>query len=246
MKIYVASSWRNNIQPKVVEALRIQGHEVYDFKNPEPGDNGFHWSEIDPDWKQWTPAELKDALRHPIAVRGFNKDMNALDECDVCILVMPCGRSAHLEAGYALGAGKPTIILLADGEPELMYRMTPFIYLDIASVQGCIDYIADHMKETLAQAKVDELAEGDRCLGYTIGNPMDGHDYDCEYEFSGDISCGDCIFGPEGGTLHPRKNPYEDEEEADNFWQAEIGGNLPNVKYCPMCRRSLKKGGPVE
>ena len=30
------------------------------------------------------------------------------------------------------------------------------------------------------------------------------------------------------------------------FWQAEIGGNLPNVKYCPMCRRSLKKGGPVE
>lgn len=50
-KIYVASSWRNDIQPQVVETLRKEGFEVYDFKNPEPGNNGFHWSEIDPDWK---------------------------------------------------------------------------------------------------------------------------------------------------------------------------------------------------
>lgn len=146
MKIYVASSWRNDIQPKVVEALRNQGHEVYDFKNPEPGDNGFHWSEIDPDWQKWTPDAFRVALGHPIATKGFNKDMNALENCDACVLVMPCGRSAHLEAGYAIGAGKPTVILLADGEPELMYKMTPFICLDIAGMQGCIDYLASESR----------------------------------------------------------------------------------------------------
>ena len=150
MKIYVASSWRNNMQPKVVEALRIQGHEVYDFKNPEPGNNGFHWSEIDPEWKNWTPDQFANALQHPIAELGFERDMKALMECDACVLVMPCGRSAHLEAGYAIGAGKPTIILLADGEPELMYKMADFVCLDIAGVQGTIDLIADEVAKSIA------------------------------------------------------------------------------------------------
>jgi nucleoside 2-deoxyribosyltransferase len=123
MKIYVASSWRNDFQPYVVACLRNIGHDVYDFKNPAEGDNGFHWSEIDPNWKEWTPEQLREAHKHPLAVAGFKKDMDALIECDICVLVMPCGRSAHLEAGYAVGAGKPTAILLADGEPELMYKM---------------------------------------------------------------------------------------------------------------------------
>ena len=38
MKIYVASSWRNLLQPGIVLALRRCGHEVYDFRNPAPGD----------------------------------------------------------------------------------------------------------------------------------------------------------------------------------------------------------------
>lgn len=31
------------------------------------------------------------------------------------------------------------------------------------------------------------------CLGYRCGNPLDGYDYDCDYEQSGDISCDDCV-----------------------------------------------------
>jgi hypothetical protein len=34
VRIYVASSWKNNIQPEVVHELRKLGHDVYDFKNP--------------------------------------------------------------------------------------------------------------------------------------------------------------------------------------------------------------------
>jgi hypothetical protein len=124
MKIYVASSWRNLMQQGVVHTLRADGHEVYDFKNPEQGDNGFRWSDVEPDWKNASAERFRDMLAHPIAVKGFDKDMDALKACDACVLVNPCGRSAHLEAGYAVGAGKPLYILLQEGdEPELMYRM---------------------------------------------------------------------------------------------------------------------------
>ena len=123
MKIYVASSWRNTRQPGVVDKLRTEGHEVYDFRNPAPGDHGFQWSEIDPDWQGWTPEQFAAALNHPVALLGFSRDMQALEGCDACVLVMPCGRSAHLEAGWAAGAGKRLLILLSDGEPELMYGM---------------------------------------------------------------------------------------------------------------------------
>jgi len=34
MKIYLASSWRNQYQADVLAALRVSGAEVYDFKNP--------------------------------------------------------------------------------------------------------------------------------------------------------------------------------------------------------------------
>jgi len=72
-KIYVASSWRNQYQPEVVKRFRAEGFAVYDFRNPAPDDHGFHWSEIDPAWKDWSPEKYRDALRHPVAVDGFTK-----------------------------------------------------------------------------------------------------------------------------------------------------------------------------
>ena len=132
--IYVASSWRNERQQDVVAALRRAGYDVYDFKNPAPGDHGFAWSTIDPAWQSWSPVAFRDALKHPIAAAGFAKDMDALMSCDACVLVLPCGRSAHLELGWAAGAGKHTVVLLAPGEPELMLKMVDDICLDLDEV----------------------------------------------------------------------------------------------------------------
>ena len=123
MKVYIASSWRNTQQPGVVARLRAEGHDVYDFRNPVEGDHGFHWSSIDPEWQEWSPEAYVRALQHPVAQAGFAKDMNALRRADAVVLVMPCGRSAHLELGWTVGAGKSTIVLLSDGEPELMNLM---------------------------------------------------------------------------------------------------------------------------
>jgi hypothetical protein len=127
MKIYVASSWRNYAQPAIVHLLRRCGHDVYDFKNPDVSDSGFHWSEIDPLWKGWSSAEFIKGLDHPVARAGFAKDLDAMLWADAFVLVMPCGRSAHLELGWAVGAGKKTVILLGSGEPELMYKMADHV-----------------------------------------------------------------------------------------------------------------------
>lgn len=126
-KIYVASSWRNPVQQDIVNVLRQAGHDVYDFRNPAPGQHGFGWSEVNPDWLQWTPEQfVKDLYSgHPSVERGFGLDKGALDWCDTCVLVLPCGRSAHLEAGYAAGQGKLTLFFLHQDkfEPELMYLL---------------------------------------------------------------------------------------------------------------------------
>lgn len=134
MKIYVASSWRNTFQPLVVAALREDGHEVYDFKDSD----GFHWSEVDPAWQEWLEEIPKylHGLSHPCAERGFNRDMTALQECDVCVYVMPCGVSASLEAGYACGAGKIVIVYVPGlREPDLMVKMADLITSDLFAVR---------------------------------------------------------------------------------------------------------------
>jgi hypothetical protein len=134
MRVYVASSWRNTLQPLVVKALRGRGHDVYDFRNPRPGDHGFQWSGVDPHWQEWSLEAFRRALSHSVAESGFRSDMCALQECQVCVLVLPCGRSAHLELGWAVGAGKETVILLAPGEPELMYKMVSCVATTVDEV----------------------------------------------------------------------------------------------------------------
>ena len=133
LKIYVASSWRNPTHPTMVSVLRQLGHHVYDFQNPqtpedieagvEGDDKGFHWKQIDPNWENWSAREFRDALDDQRAVDGYNADMAALNWADIVVLLLPCGESAHLEAGYAAGARKTVIAYIDGGEPELMYRL---------------------------------------------------------------------------------------------------------------------------
>lgn len=139
-RIYVASSWRNPYQEVVVACLRGDGYEVYDFKNPKPGDRGFSWAEIDPDWMKWTAAQYIAALDHPIAESGFNSDFDAMKWADTFVLVLPCGRSAHLELGWAVGQGKQTFLLTRDGqEPELMAKMCDKVCANLTDLLAALD-----------------------------------------------------------------------------------------------------------
>jgi hypothetical protein len=165
LRIYVASSWRNVVQqPRVVAELRAAGYDVYDFRHPAPDDDGFRWSDIDPDWKSWTPEAFREGLEHPIARRGYGLDYDAMLWADVCVLVMPCGRSAHLEAGWFAGRGnKRLVILLSDGEPELMYRMADGVCVDMDDV---LTSLGEMDAATLEDGRLEnyrhELAESER------------------------------------------------------------------------------------
>lgn len=122
--IYVASSWQNKSYTEVVSKLRDAGHEVYDFRNPPSGDNGFWWDSIDSHYMDWTPEKYREMLMHPRATKQFDNDIKAMKSCDVCVLVLPCGRSAHTEAGWFSGQGKKVLVYIPEKqEPELMYKL---------------------------------------------------------------------------------------------------------------------------
>ena len=102
-KIYVASSWRNEYYPEVVAKLREAGHDVYDFRNPPSGNPGFKWNCVSEDYMEWSPEQYRENLNHPKAVRQFGNDIEAMNSCDTCVIVLPCGRSAHRRSGHSAG-----------------------------------------------------------------------------------------------------------------------------------------------
>ena len=120
MRVYVASSWRNHYQAQAVDQLRTDGHEVYDFKDSD----GFSWKEVrQDDPREWGFPGWRAALQHPAAERGFARDMAALTTAHACVLVLPCGRSAHLELGWAIGQRLFTAVWCpVYDEPDLMVK----------------------------------------------------------------------------------------------------------------------------
>lgn len=144
MKIYVASSWQNTHHDFVVTALRGDGHEVYDFRQ-----DGFSWQQVDAEYAEITElgySRPKVDLRRwhrmtstKMARDGFKRDFDAMKWADAFVLVLPCGRSAHLEAGWAAGAGKRLVVYMPEPqEPDLMYLMAHAIVGNIAEVLGCL------------------------------------------------------------------------------------------------------------
>lgn len=143
-KIYLASSWRNTYQPKLVADLREAGHEVYDFRNPGPASKGFGWVQIDPEWQHWTVEQFKEALKHPIAQDGHLNDHTAMEWCDTCVLLLPCGNSAHLEAGWCAGKGKDVVVYAPEiKEPDLMYlSLTDKSWERVSASMICTDEVS--------------------------------------------------------------------------------------------------------
>ena len=61
---------------------------------------------------------------------------------DVTVLVLPCGRSAHLELRYAAGMGQRTAVLMLEPqEPELMYGLCDHICLSMVELLSWLHWI---------------------------------------------------------------------------------------------------------
>ncbi len=137
--VYVASSWRNPYHRAVCAVLAAAEIDHYDFRNPPEG-AGFGWEQV-PGFDVVNGLADRDTytrmLDHPRAIEGFDADRAAMDKADTFVLVQPCGASAHLELGWAVGAGKRTAILLEDPlRPELMYRMVDHLAPSVHDLLG--------------------------------------------------------------------------------------------------------------
>ena len=120
-KIYLASSWRNEHIDTVRDALRVSGHDVYDFRENE----GFNWTDVQPDWNGIDPVpvdEFVTMLDHQRSQAAHERDVSHLLLADICVLILPCNKSAHTELGMAIMRGKFTVVYTPGPlQPELMY-----------------------------------------------------------------------------------------------------------------------------
>ena len=129
MQIYVASSSRSmDAVRKIGETLRGLGHSAYVFcdKN-EPAHAAATFVRKGSEAKEFTP---QTAVRNPLGSNIFGFNMAELHKAQCVLLVLPAGKSAHLEAGYAKGQGKPVILYgqMTVGEWDAMYCMFDQIF----------------------------------------------------------------------------------------------------------------------
>ncbi len=127
--IYVIGALRNPRIPEIANALRAIGWDAFDdWHSPGP--------ETDEKWQAYEKLRgrsFREALDGYHARHAFALDEYHIDRCGAGLLVLPAGKSAHIEFGVFRGAGKPRYILM-DGEPErydLMYRYATAIFLSV-------------------------------------------------------------------------------------------------------------------
>jgi len=130
---YVIGSLRNPKVTEVAAQLRQAGLEaIDDWMAAGP--------EADSYWQQYEIQRghtFAEALHGKAAENVFNFDRSWIDLADCGVLVMPSGRSGHLELGYMAGQGKQTFILQTE-DPERYDVMPQFATKVVGSVDELV------------------------------------------------------------------------------------------------------------
>lgn len=139
--IYIAGSLRNPHMPEFREWLQTQLPRERIFMDwyaagPNADD---HWKE----YYQNLGLSYEEALSAPASVNVYNFDKKHIDMSDFMVLVLPAGKSGHMELGYQIGRWKHGIILLEDGVDrwDVMYQFADLVTKD---KQDVVDYIKEH------------------------------------------------------------------------------------------------------
>lgn len=141
--IYLIGSLRNPKVPQLANALREKGFEVFDDWHGNGPTADDCWQEYEKNRNR----NYRDALASPIPQHIFQIDKLHIDLADTVVLVLPAGKSGHLEFGYARGCAEiikkygftfennPIIkrcFILLDGEPErydVMYNFADKVFV---------------------------------------------------------------------------------------------------------------------
>lgn len=127
-QLYLIGSLRNPAVPLLGVEFRQLGFDVFDdwYAAGEKADDA--WRE----YEQNRGHTFGQALRGFAAQHVFGFDYHHLKQADIGVLVMPAGKSGHIEAGFLVGQGKPVYVLLP-GEPErfdVMYAFFAGVFCD--------------------------------------------------------------------------------------------------------------------
>ncbi|MEK7620183.1 MAG: hypothetical protein AAB413_03015 [Patescibacteria group bacterium] len=119
MNYFIASRWRNrDILDPLVEQIRAAGHDVYYFVEKTITK---HARELEPEEYMKRYESIKNWREDPYCKKIYEQDLCGLKECETLLLILPAGKSAHMEAGIAHGLGKRTILVGAVEETESLY-----------------------------------------------------------------------------------------------------------------------------
>lgn len=138
--IYLIGSLRNDAIPKTASVLRQSGYNVFDdwyAAGPEADD---YWKAYEQD----RGRRYIEALQGEAAKNVHRFDQTHLDGAEAAILVLPAGKSGHLELGYMAGKGKKTFILL-DAEVDrwdVMYRFADAVMYPDTMLKTLEKYLA--------------------------------------------------------------------------------------------------------
>lgn len=110
--IYITGSLRNPEIPKIAKELTDLGLHVFAdwFAAGDKADDAWR------DYERSQGRTFEQALEGPAARNVFEFDRKWLDRANAVLLVLPAGKSAFMEAGYAAGKGKYVVVLLDDPE----------------------------------------------------------------------------------------------------------------------------------
>lgn len=171
--IYLIGSLRNPRVPQIAEHLRAAGFDVFDNWYSA----GTHADDAWRDYERGRGHSYEQALRNHSAQLVFQFDAYHLNRAHAAVLVLPAGRSGHLEAGL-VSATKPVFMLLdTEGEPERLDVMSQFLHSVSPSLdeltRTLIDYPWPKLPERLSMTLLDAVwlagvFEGDGC--FTIGD----------------------------------------------------------------------------
>lgn len=127
MKIYLASSWKNQeLVLMIADLLEREGFEVDAFCRATEDRVSFHLDE-ETDLAGCDGINCLSDLR---VQEAFEEDKKWLDWAECVIMIKPCGNSSHLEGGYAKGQGKLLYILgeFPKGEFDVMYSFADKLF----------------------------------------------------------------------------------------------------------------------
>ncbi len=126
---FVASRYRNKLETlHLVKLLQKKGKTVYSFVESEASLKHVGATEDDAE-EQMKKLEAIENWRQDSRIKEiFDSDMTALKNSEALILLLPAGKSAHLEAGVAYGLGKKCILVGQQKETETNYLIFRKVY----------------------------------------------------------------------------------------------------------------------